>query len=485
LSIEPKILPDDLWGHQKETVELAYAALQRKPDPMPYWGLLHDAGVGKTYEIITLLRNIFYYHKRHLKTLIICPSIVVENWSLEIDKFSKMGKEVEPLVGTGKQRIETLKKSKKHIFITNIEALDMAGLFYSYAGTKKKIKKVIPHGFECLVVDELHKFKGYRSLRTKLLIRMADKIYYRYGLTGTMILNTEEDVWSQARILDGGKAFGTNFISFRNEYFVNKNSGWTSQKAFPKWEIRDGAAEEIRQKLLTFCNIIKKEECLDLPPFVMTEIQVGMSPKQTKAYLEMKRDFITYLKDEACVATMALTKATRLMQIVSGFAKLDSGDEIRFKGNPRVKAFEELLQNISSKIIVWASFKSNYKDIVDVCEKLGLEYGLITGDQTKEEKDEVVKQFRFGSLRVVCANPQAGGTGINLTESDTAIWYSRSFRLEARLQGIARNFRGGSEMHDKITCIDLVTPGTIDTAVIEALNNKENLAANILDVKYV
>jgi len=58
---------------------------------------------------------------------------------------------------------------------------------------------------------------------------------------------------------------------------------------------------------------------------------------------------------------------------------------------------------------------------------------------------------------------------------DVSIFYSRNFSLEYDIQAEARNYRGGSERHTKVTRYDLVTPGTIDEQVLKAhlLANKK------------
>lgn len=87
------------------------------------------------------------------------------------------------------------------------------------------------------------------------------------------------------------------------------------------------------------------------------------------------------------------------------------------------------------------------------------------------------------SVRVMIANPAAGGTGVTLTAASVAVYYNRSFNLEHHLQSQARNHRGGSDIHEKITYYDLVSAGTIDEVILEALERKENLAENILRLK--
>ena len=88
-------------------------------------------------------------------------------------------------------------------------------------------------------------------------------------------------------------------------------------------------------------------------------------------------------------------------------------------------------------------------------------------------------------IRVIICNQAAAGVGINLIEASYSIYYSKNFSLEHDLQSGARNYRGGSEVHEKVTRIDLIAENTIDELVNEALSNKQNISDRILswDVK--
>ena len=62
------------------------------------------------------------------------------------------------------------------------------------------------------------------------------------------------------------------------------------------------------------------------------------------------------------------------------------------------------------------------------------------------------------------------------------IYFSKGYSLEHDLQSEARCHRGGSEIHQKITRIDLVTEGTIEEKVNEALANKLSMAELLLNI---
>lgn len=473
------LLPDTLWNHQKQAVTSFFERMATDP----YLGLLFEQGTGKTLTMITILRNLFRYHGRPLKVLILCPAVVVENWKSEITKYSACGKYVRLLTGTRKERIAALEASdpEARIFVTNFEALDMDGLFWEKSGESQKL---LDRKFDVLIVDEAQRLRTHNAKRTRLAIRMSDKIYYRFILTGTPILNGPQDVWALYRLLDGGKAFSGSFYSFRNEYFIDKNASMPKDRHFPNWQPRAGCEEKIGRLMYDRAIRVEKKDCLDLPPLVMQRIPVAMSPVQQKAYESMKKDFIAYLDSGAVVAQLAITKALRMMQLVSGFAALDDGTISEFKC-PRVDAVSDLLDDHArrSKVIVWACWSSNYEALEAVCKRLDIKSVLLTGEQSPKEKQRSIEEFTKGDAAVLISNPAAGGCGINLVESPTALWYSRNFSLEQRLQALARNHRGGSEIHDRITSIDLFVPGSVDEVILDALDRKEAIADAILGMK--
>ena len=74
--------------------------------------------------------------------------------------------------------------------------------------------------------------------------------------------------------------------------------------------------------------------------------------------------------------------------------------------------------------------------------------------------------------------PLTGGMGITLTAANTVIYYNNSYDLATRLQSEDRAHRIGQ--NNKVTYIDLVSPGTIDEKILKALREKINLAGQVL-----
>jgi SNF2 family DNA or RNA helicase len=207
----------------------------------------------------------------------------------------------------------------------------------------------------------------------------------------------------------------------------------------------------------------------------------------------MYNDYIAFCEKESAegrprtvTAQLAITKALRLQQIVCGFVPVEqTEDTYVIEDNPRLKALEELLEDIcvegKHKVIVWATFRQNYSQIQAVCDKLKIKTAAIYGGLTKNEAQENIEAFTKGDAQVMIANQKAGGVGINLVEASYSIYYSKSFSLEDDLQSEARNYRGGSQMHHRVTRIDLVARGTIDELITSSLANKQDVSQTILD----
>ena len=463
------------WNHQLEAI--------RNAKEVKNYALFFEQGTGKTMTAINILRTQFTKKQEMMRTLILCPPIVIENWKREFKAHSNINqKDIILLQGSQVKRVETLKvhrlhnaMKKKLILVTNYEALLMKDL----------MEIITTWGPEVFVLDESHKCKDGKSKRTKAAVKIADKAKHTYLLTGTPVLNSPMDLFWQYRIMDSGKTFGKNFILFRAKYFYDKNAGMPKDKYFPDWNIKPNALAAMSKKLKPTSMRVKKADCLDLPPLVRTKIEVPLNKMQAKAYEEMKRDFITYIESEACVAQLAITKALRLQQIVTGHVKTDDGNIKKLAPNifsiPRNQVLKDLLEEITpeNKVLIWAVFKENYEAIRQVCDKVGVKYVECHGDI--KNKQEQVDFFNTDeSYRVFIGHPGSGGIGINLVTANTSIFYSRTFSLEQDLQAEARNHRGGAERHEKITRYDLVSPDTLDEEILLRLSQKEAISEETL-----
>ena len=457
-----------LWNHQREVIDRAKNLKQ--------FALFHSVGTGKTRSMLEILRNIYNTHKRVLRTLIISPLIVTRNWENEIALYTKIPKEKYiRLSGPVKDRAETL-LTHNGIAITN----------YDVFNNEIFLKAALQWSPEVLILDEAHYCKEQSTKRTKAVHKIAESMGddgYRYLMTGTPIANSQMDVWSLFYILDLGRTFGKSFYGFRNTYFRNINSN-KSYLNFPSWVPRPGCDEVIKEHIKPLSSVVEKEQCLDLPPLIRQKIYVDLTIEQARLYKQMKKDMLVFISETAASASIALVKALRLQQIVSGFLTMEDGSVKKIESN-RHKALLELIGTIPAdqKIIVWSTFHYDYKVIAETLHKAGILFTEAHGLIPEKKKIENLEMFRNSqSVRILIGSPASIGIGINLVEAAYSIWYSRNFSMIQDSQAEARNYRGGSERHRTITRYDLVSPDTVDELALQAVEEKFDLAARILSL---
>lgn len=466
-----------LWEHQIRAIRAA--------EEVRDLGLLMEQGVGKTRTLVEVLRRKYAKVGKIRRTLILCPAIVRDNWKNEFKLYSKISqKEIVVLKGSARQREDLfihnvgIDLATPKIVVTNFEAVEMEDLYNLFIKWRPEI----------LVVDESQRMKNPKSKRAKRVCFLAETSQHNYILTGTPILNSPADLFMQFKILDRGETFGKNFYSFQASYFEDTNARWRGKQGyFPKWEPRRESLETLQAKVAKKAIRVLAKDCLDLPPLVRQVVDVDMNAEQARMYREMHKDYVTFISNQkeapAVVANLAVVKALRLQQIVSGFVNDENGAAHWIKDAPRLKVLGELLEDLTphSKVIVWAGFKENYKMIADLCTKLKIPYRELHGGITDTIKQRNMKEFREDpEIKVMIANQSAGGVGVNLVEARYSIYYSKSFKLEDDLQSEKRNHRHGSQMHEKVTRIDLVARGTIDELVNDALAKKLNISDLIL-----
>jgi SNF2 family DNA or RNA helicase len=102
----------------------------------------------------------------------------------------------------------------------------------------------------------------------------------------------------------------------------------------------------------------------------------------------------------------------------------------------------------------------------------GIPFARVTGGVSADERDAAVQAFQDGKIDYILFTYKAGGVGLNLTRADTMVRLQRSWSAIDNNQGVDRIHRIGSEVHDKVTIIDLVAAGTIEETQLERLYDK-------------
>lgn len=331
-----------------------------------------------------------------------------------------------------------------------------------------------------LVLDESARIKNPAAKRTTRIMARGKGARFRRILTGTPIANSPFDVFSQFGFLDPDvwvpigcrtfTAFKTYFGVWAERY--DPRSGRKFRELL-RYKNLDKLAE-ITAKVSTR---VTKKDVLDLPDKVYTKRYFELAREQAKHYNAMRDSFIIQHQAGEATALLAITQLLRFQQLTSGFVPLDDGNILKLDDNPRLKLLEEIVEDTTGKMIIWAKFTQEINDIIGMLAANGVEAVRYDGQTSAEDRAAAIESFQNGSARAFVANPSAAGEGLTLHAATTVVYYSNSFKLTERLQSEDRAHRIGQK--HPVLYIDIVGTDTIDEQIVEALRGKLDIASVI------
>lgn len=468
-----------------------------------------EMGSGKTFQTIAAMRRVDMIMEEFgggaYPALIVCPNTLKRNWEREIRQWLP---EANPFVIQGsaakrrKQLAEAV-KAENAIIIMNMESMRLHSRLSPYGSERlKKCQECDPKAgtpgmkesvcqthpkelnaipFRVCVLDEAHRVKDPTALQSRAIWNVfhGETVNYRWALTGTPVANHPGDLWSILHTVNPEEFPAKS--AFLDRYALLQFN------AFGGMDIV-GLNPARREEFFSlvdpmFRRMIKAEVLTQLPDKVYVRHDVEMSPKQKKAYDEIADQLVTVLEDgTVLVANGNLAGATRLLQFASAYCEVNKGEtpedpttwNVKLTDPcPKVDELMEIIRDNPGKPLAIAA---EHRQLIDLAaERMkaeGIEFAQITGGVSADDRDAAVQNFQSGKLDYVLFTYKAGGVGLNLTRADTLVRLQRGWSLVELKQGEDRIHRIGSEVHQSVTIIDLVTAGTIEEAQIERLITK-------------
>jgi SNF2 family DNA or RNA helicase len=444
----------------------------------PAAGLFLDPGLGKTstsYAAFSILREKGIV-RRMLVIAPLRPAHLV--WPVEAQKWADFA-DLKVVVLHGPKKNELL-TSDADVFVINPEGLPWL---------EERFRKW-QNAPEMLVVDESTKFKHSRTQRFKLLKKMLSRFKRRYILTGTPAPNGLLDLFGQVYILDLGEALGAFISHYRNNFFVPTGYGGYT------WVPRDGADEEIQEKLEPLVVRLSAEDYLDLPEKVTTVIGVDLPPKAAKEYARLKQDLVLRLKDGEVTAPNAGALTAKLRQAANGAVYADEidGDAPLKAGafrptvhlhDAKIDALRDLVDELSGQpVLIAYEFQHDVRRIQEALKGL---YGgdasavpYMGGGVTTRRAREIEGAWNRGELPALPVHPASAAHGLNLQAGGHhLIWFGLTYNLEYHDQLIDRIYRQGQD--ETVFVYYLIAKRTMDATVLNVLRGKAHTQKALLD----
>ena len=189
---------------------------------------------------------------------------------------------------------------------------------------------------------------------------------------------------------------------------------------------------------------------------------------------------LAIVEDSTISFSNKLTEIIKLHQVCNGFTKNDDG-EIMGLHDSKINALDEILEETDGKVIIWANYIYNIKQIIMFLKKKYGEDSVVSiyGEVNVEDRKKAVERIQTDEkTRFMVGNPTTGGFGLTLTACNTVIYFSNNYNLEVRKQSEDRAHRMGQK--GTVVYIDIVARNTLDEAIMKSLTNKGQIAAKTL-----
>ena len=302
-------------------------------------------------------------------------------------------------------------------------------------------------------------------------MKVRPKVKRIVGLTGTPSSNGLMDLWAEFRLLDFGERLGRYITHYRNTFFLPDKR---NQQIVFSYKPREGAEEEIYNRISDITISMKALDHLQMPECVVNTVEVSLSESEKQKYDQLKKYMVLSLGDSEIDAVNAASLSNKLLQMANG-AIYDENKAVIPIHDKKLDALEDLIEAANGKpVLVAYWFKHDLERISERLHKLHIPFSGLDSDTS-------IRRWNRGELPVALIHPASAGHGLNLQSGgSTLIWFGLTWSLELYGQTNARLWRQGQKS-DTVVIHHIAAKGTIDEQVMKALQSKEKIQNALMD----
>ena len=508
LKQEFKLLP-----HQEEGLAWAQQLWEKE---YPGGLLADDMGLGKTLQVLCFLE--WHQAKSRLQEsqrkpyLIVAPIALLENWAAEYPKFfdkgtldftTLYGKELQtfkcepddtPLLHVpeieGAEHPPQLRRQRGRLDVKSLRNANLVLTTYETVRDFQLDLGLIP--WATVVIDEAQRIKTPGTLVTNAL--KALKTDFRLALTGTPVENSLMDLWCITDFvapgyLDSAKNFNHDFcLPLEN----------------PETDIR-ALGEQVRERIGVHLKRRLKSDILKELP----EKHIHVEECQEKMPSEQVRRYQAALQSTQESESAEVQSRNRILQVLHQLRDISDHPllaDSQWEQVPTPTLIEQsaklmvtvkLLEQIAradEKVILFAERRKTQHLLAHVIrEQFGLEnVSIVNGDtpgstqresSMKMSRQQAVDRFQaIPGFNIIIMSPLAAGVGLNITEANHVIHYSRWWNPAKEDQASDRVYRIGQTrpVHIYLPMATYPDFQTFDVILHELLERKRQLSQGTL-----
>ena len=438
------------------------AAATREAKNLPYVGLFHEQGLGKTKIALDLAIS-WLVGGVVDSVLVVTKKSLVENWRRETGIHTHLRPTV---LGQDRKANFFAFNRPSRLYVTHYEVVNsQKGRFRLFAQARQL----------GVILDEAQRIKNPTTLAAKALHDLAPLFPRRVVMTGTPVANRPYDLWSLIYFLDLGASLGDSFDRFKAATDLP-----SSGHAGPRVRTFEKALSRISAKIRPFTiRETKNSSALQLPEKDILYTRVDLEPAQADLYMSYRDELAAEVVREDVLhvdsAESILKRLLRLVQVASNPRLVDESYDATASKFSRLRELLRVRATSGPKAIVWTNFTENVSAVARSFPDL--QPAEVHGRRPVAERNRDIRRFvEDPACRLLIATPGAAKEGLTLTVADYAVFLDRSFSLDDYLQAQDRIHRISQTRPCLIEV--LLAAGTVDEWVDELLEAK-HLAASL------
>jgi SNF2 family DNA or RNA helicase len=479
----------------------------------------YDLGLGKTVLTIAAIESLMDDESIKEPGLVICLSSLKYQWANQITKFTEGTSTPLVIDGTPKQRAAQYAKAKDW----RQSGVDYIIMNYEQVVNDWELVKTLPRGF--VVLDEATAIKSFKSRRAKTVKKLANAPY-KFALTGTPIENGKpEELFSIMQFVDS-TVLG-RFDLFDKTFIVRNSWGMVD------YYRNLGTLHEVMKE----ASVRKSQKDPDVAPYLPDAIHkdpvnVPFDKKSAKLYKKITTDLLYDLEEAKALfgssfnilahygiqggsgggpedeyrgkimskvgALKMLCSHPDLLRISADkFSSMSpSGSayayELQSEGHlegitaaPKLDYLKSYVndfldQDPANKVVIFAT----HVDMLDlIVDQLGNDICVkYSGKLDAKAKENNKILFNTDPAIRVFVSSDAGGYGVDLPAGNLLINYDLPWSSGSATQRNGRINRASSTW-PSIVIQDLLMDGSIEVRQYQALQQKNSVAAAVIDGK--
>ena len=508
LKQEFKLLP-----HQEEGLAWAQQLWEKE---YPGGLLADDMGLGKTLQVLCFLE--WHHAKSHLQKsqrkpyLIVAPIALLENWAAEYPKFFDKGVldfitlygkalqtfKCEPANAAalhvpeieGAEHLPQLRRQRGRLDVKRLRNANLVLTTYETVRDFQLDLGLIP--WATVVIDEAQRIKTPGTLVTNAL--KALKTDFRLALTGTPVENSLMDLWCITDFVAPG--YLDSAKNFNRDFCLPLENPETNIRALGE-QIRGRIGVHLKRRLKADIlndlpeKHIHVEECQqEMPSEQVTRYQAALQSTQESesAEVQSRNRILQVLHQLRDISDHPLLADSQWEQV-----PIPTLIEQSAKLIVTVKLLEQIAR-ADEKVILFAERRKTQHLLAHVIrEQFGLEnVSIVNGDtpgstqregSMKMSRQQAVDRFQATSgFNAIIMSPLAAGVGLNITEANHVIHYSRWWNPAKEDQASDRVYRIGQTRTVHIYLPMATHPEfqTFDVILNDLLDRKRELSQGTL-----